>query len=106
MLWPKLVADDGLARALLTHAADSFYLATPFYASIGEEAIADLYLLMERLFPPHKIQGSVRFRKSLSHVPPLRDGAPRYLAIGHRKAVRALRRLARSDPTRHFFPSS
>jgi hypothetical protein len=106
MLWPKLVADDELARAILTHAAGSFYLATPFYAAIGEEAIADLYLMMARLFPPEKdpraSSGIVGPRDML---PSLRDGAPRYLAgTGTEAGLRALRRLVAERPNTPLLP--
>jgi hypothetical protein len=50
-LWARLTQDDEFARAVLLYAAGQFRLERPFYAGIGEEPIADLYLLMERLFP-------------------------------------------------------
>lgn len=106
MLWPKLVADDELALAILTEAAGSFYLATPFYAAIGEEAIADLYLLMARLFPAERDpMGPSGFVGPFDTVPSLRDGAPRYLAaMGSEAAVRALRRLVAERPNTPLLP--
>jgi hypothetical protein len=105
-LWPKLLADDELARAVLIHAAGSFYFGTPFYAGIDEDAIADLYLLMARLFPPEDDRPPPSgFVSPLDSVPSLRDGAPRYLAaMGTEAAVRALRRLVAERPGTPLLP--
>lgn len=94
-LWARITQDDELARTILLHAASQFHLATPFYAGFGEEAVADLYLLMERLFPSKEDErGPSGFVSPLEAIPYLRDGAPRLLAsMGTEAAVRALRRL-------------
>jgi hypothetical protein len=99
-LWARLTQDDELARAVFLYAARHFSLATPFYAGIGEEAIADLYLLMERLFPSKDDErGPSGFVSPLEAIPYLRDGAPRLLvSMGTQAAVRALRRLVTAHP--------
>ena len=105
-LWARLTQDDELARAVLLYAAGQFHLATPFYAGIGEEAIADLYLLMERLFPSKDDErGPSGFVSPLEAIPYLRDGAPRLLvSMGTEAAVRALRRLVAAHPDLPILP--
>ena len=105
-LWARLTQDDELARAVLLYAARHFSLATPFYAGIGEEAIADLYLLMERLFPSKDDErGPSGFVSPLEAIPYLRDGAPRLLvSMGTEAAVRALRRLVIAHPDLPVLP--
>ena len=106
LLWPKLRADDALARAVLTRAAGSFYHSTAFYAGIGADAIADLYLLMVRLFPPGSDPGPASgFVSPLQMVTSLRDGAVRCLAaMGTEEAVRALMRLVAERPDIPLLP--
>ena len=105
-LWARLTQDDELARAILLYAASHFSPRTPFYAGIGEEAIADLYLLMERLFPSKDDQrGPSGFVSPLEAIPYLRDGAPRLLvSMGTEAAVRALRRLVTAHPDLPILP--
>lgn len=105
-LWARLAQDDDLARDLLLYAAGQFHLSTQFYAGIGELAIADLYLLMERLFPSQVDQrGPAGFVNPLDAMPYLRDGAPRLLvSIGSEAAVRALRRLVAARPDLPILP--
>ena len=100
LLWPKLVANDALARAVLTRIADTFYHSQAFYAEIGADAIADLYLLMVRLFPPEADPGPVSgFVGPLQMVTSLRDGAVRCLAaMGTEESVGALMRLGGGMP--------
>lgn len=105
-LWPKLVKDDGLARAILLKAANKSFLDIHFYADFGDKEIADVYLLMERLFPPEddpkRLSG---FVSPLDMIPTLRDDAPRILAArGTENAVRELRRLAAERPNRAILP--
>ena len=106
LLWPKLLADDALARAVLTRAAGSFYHSTAFYAGIGADAIADLYLLMVSLFPPESDPGPASgFVEPLQMVTSLRDGAVRCLAaMGTEEAVRALMRLVAEQPDIPLLP--
>ena len=107
ILWPQLVADDELARTVLKRVASRYYLhMPPFYAEIGEEAIADLYLLMERLFPSEDGQeGPTGFVSPLDMIMSLRDAAPRYLAAKSTEgAVRALRRLVAERPNTPLLP--
>jgi hypothetical protein len=105
-MWAKLSADDDLARAVLLYAAGQFSLATPFYAGLSEDAIADLYLLMERLFPSAADgPGPSGFVNPLQGVPYLRDGAPRLLvSMGTEAAVRALRHLVAAHPDLQLLP--
>ena len=105
-LWARPTQDDELARAVFLYAARHFSLATPFYAGIGEEAIADLYLLMERLFPSKDDErGPSGFVSPLEAIPYLRDGAPRLLvSMGTEAAVRALRRLVTAHPDLPILP--
>ncbi|HYL33069.1 MAG TPA: hypothetical protein VEU53_07985 [Stellaceae bacterium] len=105
-LWTRLTQDDELARNILLHAAGQFYTGTPFYAGIGEEAIADLYLLMERLFPSKDDQPEPSgFVSPLQAIPYLRDGALRFLvSMGTEAAVRALRRLVTIHPDLPILP--
>jgi hypothetical protein len=105
-LWARLTQDDELARAILLYAAGHFYVGTPFYAGIGEEAIADLYLLMERLFPSKNGErGPSGFVNPLEAIPYLRDGALRLLvSMGTEAAVRALRRLVTAHPDLPILP--
>ena len=105
-LWAKLTLDDELARAVLAYAAGQFHLGTPFYAGIGEEAIADLYLLMERLFPSQDDERAPSgFVSPFEAIPYLRDGALRLLAaMGTEAAVRALRRLVTAHPDLPLLP--
>ncbi len=96
-LWQNMVNSDELARAVLMRYATSYALySTPFYVENDDEAIADLYLLMERLFPPENDPESTSgFVSPLDSISYLRDSVPRYLAAkGTEGAVRALRRLA------------
>jgi hypothetical protein len=106
LLWPKLLANDALARAVLTRAAGSFYHSTAFYVGIGADAIADLYLLMVRLFPPESDPGHASgFVNPLQMVTSLRDGAVRCLAaMGTEEAVRALMRLVAERPDIPLLP--
>lgn len=106
VLWPKLVANDELARALLTHAANRTYHAAPFYTAIDAKAVAGLYLLMVRLFPPEADpRASSGFVGSLDLIPDLRDGAVRYLAAtGTPESVQELRRLAAERPNIPLLP--
>ena len=85
---------------MLTQAANRIYLANDFCAEIGEEAVADLYILMERLFPPETDpEGPSGLVSPRQMVSSLRDDLPRYLAaIGTEEAVRALRRLVVEQP--------
>jgi hypothetical protein len=106
MLWPILAADDALARAVFLHAARNSYHATPFYAGFNPEAIADLYLLMERLFPsvPDRRPAS-GWVGPLDMIPDLRDGGPRWLAgMGPEESVHALMRLAAARPDLALLP--
>ncbi len=104
--WPilRLMFDgnDDFARAVFARAGYSAIFATPFFVKIGEEAIADLYLLLEQLFPPASDPvGSDGLVSPLDTIPDLRDGAPRYLAdLGTEQAVQALRRLVAQRPER------
>ena len=73
---------------------------------MGEEAIADLYLLIERLFPakgdPPGPSGFVNPRPA---IPYLRDGTLRLLvSMGTDAAVRALRRLVTVHPDLPILP--
>jgi hypothetical protein len=105
-LWARLMQDAELARAVFLGAARHFSLATPFYVRLSEEEIADLYLLMERLFPSRDDpRGPSGFVSPLEAIPYLRDGAPRLLAsIGTGAAVRALRRLVTAHPDLPLLP--
>lgn len=105
-LWTRLRQDDEMARAILLNAAGQFRLETPFYAGIGEEAIADLYILMERLFPSKDDeQAPSGFVSPFDAIPYLRDHAPRLLAsMGTDAAVRALRRLVAARPDLPILP--
>ena len=105
-LWAKLTQDDEFARALLLYAAGQFRLEKPFYEGIGEDAIADLYLLMERLFPSKGDErGPSGFVSPLEGIPYLRDGAPRLLVfMGTEAAVRALRGLVTVHPDLPILP--
>jgi hypothetical protein len=105
-LWAKLAQDDELARAVFLYAAGRFGLATPFYTGIGEEAIAELYLLLERLFPSKDDPpGPSGFVHPLQAIPYLRDGALRLLvSMGTQAAVRALRRLVTTHPDLPILP--
>lgn len=106
LLWPKLLANNALARTVLTRAAGSFYHSTPFYAGIGADAIADLYLLMVRLFPPESDPGPASgFVGPLQMVTSLRDDAVRCLAaMGTEEAVRAMMRLVAERPDIPLLP--
>ena len=106
LLWPKLLAKEGLARAVLIKVAGSFYHSTDFYAGIGADGIADLYLLMVRLFPPEADPGPVSgFVEPLQMVTSLRDDAVRWLAaMGTEEAVRALMRLVAERPDIPLLP--
>ncbi|MBN9560853.1 MAG: hypothetical protein J0H14_09025 [Alphaproteobacteria bacterium] len=106
VLWPKLLADDTLARAVLTRIADTFHHTSAFYADIGADAIADLYLLMVRLFPlgtdPPPPSGFVSPRQMITSF---RDGAVRCLAaMGTDAAVGALMRLVAERPDIPLLP--
>lgn len=105
-MWAKLSANDDFARAILLNAAGQFSLATPFYVCLGEDAIADLYLLMERLFPSAADgPGPSGFVNPLQGMSYLRDGAPRLLVSrGTEAAVRALRRLMTARPNLQLLP--
>lgn len=107
LLWPKLLADEVLARAVFIHAVRNFSLATPFYVNFSAEALADLYLLMESLFPsvpdPRPVAGWVG---PLDMIPHLRDGTVRCLAaMGTEEAVGALMRLVAERPDIPLLPS-
>ena len=106
LLWPKLVADDALARAVLTRIADTFYHAPAFYVEIGADAIGDLYLLMVRLFPPEADPGPASgYVSPRQMVISLRDGAVRCLAaMGTDESVGALMRLAAQRPDIPLLP--
>ncbi|WP_286839616.1 MULTISPECIES: hypothetical protein [unclassified Acidiphilium] len=106
VLWPALVANDELARALLTHTANRAYHPAPFYTAIGARAVADLYLLMLRLFPPEADpKAPSGFVGPLDLIPDLRDGTVRYLAaMGTPESVQALRRLALERPNIPLLP--
>lgn len=105
-LWSKLLQDEGLARLVFGHIATSYYYSTPIYPVLDEDAVADVYLLMQRLFPPkydrENVSGAV---SALDMIPDLRDGGPRYLAsLGTESAVRALRRLVAECPDTSLLP--
>ena len=106
LLWPKLLANDALARAVLTKAAGGFYHSPAFYVGIGADEIADLYLLMVRLFPPEADPGPASgFVGPLQMVSSFRDGAVRFLAaMGTDAAVRALRHLVAEKPDIPLLP--
>jgi hypothetical protein len=101
--WPELrtamASDDDFAReAFLQVASHSF--GTPFYSGMSECDIADLYLLLARLFPPNDevdgLTGFIGARQSIGH---LRDGIPRYLSgLGTEAAVLALSELVAGHP--------
>ena len=105
-LWPKLVVDGGLARDILLKAVNRSFLDIHFYADFLDKEIADLYLLMERLFPPEndpeRLSGLVG---PLDMIPTLRDDALRILsARGTEEAVQELRRLVTERPNRAILP--
>jgi hypothetical protein len=106
ILWPKLVASEELARVLLTQVANSAYHAAPFYTAIGAKAVADLYLLMARLFPPEADpMAPSGFVGPLDMLPSLRDGIVRYLAAaGTAESVQALMRLVAERPDIPLLP--
>ncbi|MHB1658344.1 MAG: NACHT domain-containing protein [Acidithiobacillus sp.] len=107
LLWGKMVSSDERARAVLMRYATSYSIySRPFYAEIDDEAIAALYLLMERLFPPENDpEGPSGFVSPLDSIPVLRDSIPRYLAAkGTEGAVRALRRLVVERPNIPLLP--
>jgi hypothetical protein len=102
ILWPKLTSDDELARSFLLLIARGAFGPTSFYAALSAEAIADLYLLAERLFPPAsdppRPSGFVSPRQMVTH---LRNGMPEYLVnLASEDAIRALKRLAAGPPAR------
>jgi hypothetical protein len=99
-LWAVMVSDDDLARKLLLQVAAHFSLLTPFYVGLGEQQIADLYVLMMRLFPRHEnakpMTGFVGPLQGLEH---LRDGIPHHFAnVGTLASVEALRGLIVNHP--------
>lgn len=102
ILWPKLTSDDALARGFFLTVAQSVFGQALFYADLSAEAIADLYLLVERLFPPSSDpappSGVVSLRQMITH---LRDGIPEYLVrVASEDAIRSLNRLAAGPPAR------
>ena len=99
-LWVAIASDDDLARRVLLHVARHFSFGTPFYAGLSEREIADLYVLMARLFPPDEdAKRATGFVGALDLIGDLRDGAPRYLAgMGTEAAVEALSELVASHP--------
>lgn len=106
-LWQSMVSSDDLARSVLMRYALRWALySRPFYEELDDEAIADLYLLMERLFPTENDpEGPSGFVSPLDSIPLLRDSVPRYLAAkGTGGAVRALRRLVVERPNIPLLP--
>jgi hypothetical protein len=102
VLWPKLGENDALARGFFLLIARGTFGQASFYAALGADAIVDLYLLVERLFPPASDppppSGFVSPRQMVTH---LRDGIPEYLVnLASEDAIRALRRLAAAPPAR------
>ena len=106
ILWPKMLEDDQLVKDVLVKSTNMSFADTPFYAYFLDEEIADLYLLIERLFPPENDpEGMSGFIGPLDMIPNLRDNTVRILAArGTEEAVRALRRLAAERPNRPLLP--
>jgi hypothetical protein len=112
-VWPALyayiVADQARARTLFLDLASHYRFETPFYAGVPEDQLADLYILLERLFPrsdiPDHPSGKAHYVGPLEQMGRLRDGLPRYLvASGTRQAVSALRRVAAALPQLDWLP--
>ncbi len=105
-LWTAIASDDALARKVLLQMAAHFNFDTPFYARLSEREIADLYVLMARLFPPDKdAKRATGFVGALDSIGDLRDGAPRYLAgMGTEAAVEVLSELVAGHPELSSLP--
>jgi hypothetical protein len=99
-LWSAMASDDDFAREVLLHVAAHFSFDTPFYAGLSEREIADLYVLMARLFPRNDdAERATGFVGALDSIGYLRDGAPRHLAaLGTEAAVEVLSELIADYP--------
>jgi hypothetical protein len=99
-LWAAIASDDAFARKVLLHVATHFSFGTPFFAGLSEREIANLYVLMARLFPPDEdARRATGFIGALDSIGDLRDGAPRYLAgMGTEAAVEVLSELVAGHP--------
>ncbi len=100
LLQPLLASDEDFARGVLDQVASQFHFDPPFYTALDEAAVADIYILLERLFPkqadPPIASGYVgpAFLVGL-----LRDGIPSYLVRqGTEASVTQLVRLSSVFP--------
>ena len=99
-LWAAIASHDAFARKVLLHVATHFSFGTPFYAGLSEREIANLYVLMARLFPSDEdAKRATGFVGALDSIGDLRDGAPRYLAgMGTEAVVEVLSELVAGHP--------
>ena len=105
-VWPMLIANDDLARAVFLRVANnSGFSGDGVAAKLSPEQIADLYCLLAKIFPsdqdPKQQSGTVTARMSAAH---LRDGQLRLLvAIANEDACRQLLRLASLFPKQRLW---
>jgi hypothetical protein len=99
-LWAAMETDDDFAREALLRIASRFSFDKPFYTGVGERRLADLYVLMARLFPRNQdAAGATGFIGAWDSIGYLRDGIPRHLAgLGTEAAVAALSELVAGHP--------
>jgi hypothetical protein len=80
-LWKSIVSDDTFARKLLLRLASHYRSDTPFYAGVGEFELAELFILMERLFPrdedPIHEAGEAHWVGPRESLGDIRDGVPK-----------------------------
>ena len=108
-LWKLIVSDDTFARKLFLRLASHYRSDTPFYAGVGEVELAELFILLERLFPrnddPIHEAGEAHWVGPRESLGDIRDGVPRYLVgLATVAAKQALRRIIAALPNLVWLP--
>ena len=103
VLWKSIVSDDTFARKLFLRLASQYRSDTPFYAGVGEFELAELFILLERLFPrdedPIHEAGEAHWVGPRESLGDIRDGVPRYLVgLGTLAAMQGLHRIIATLP--------
>jgi hypothetical protein len=108
-IWKLISHNQAFARKFFLKLASSYRFQDSFFAELEEQQIAELYVLLQQLFPqgsdPEHVAGEAHFvgpRESLAH---LRDEIlPQIVNKGTAAAVRAMRWIVGQLPNLTWLP--
>jgi len=108
-LWKLIVSDDTFARKLFLRLASHYRSDTPFSAGVGDTELAELFILLEGLFPrdddPIHEAGEAHWVGPRESIRDIRDSVLRYLVgQGTVAAIQALHRIIAALPNLVWLP--